>query len=316
MQCGIPTTTAPWTTAYPATLNRTTRLLSPKHSIGGLLHSGYHLGMLIAAALNYFTRVVPALFVLYIHLRTVEPERSTNAAQETHREPFWEFFAKALGPQYRLRTWGNLILLTVGLMGFWAGSQYLVTTTITLAACSHLSTLQAQHLGAWGMAVLGMFTIIGCFIAPWLSTRIGRRKNPDSVFHSDDHRHRWRLHVCVLSEESNIVFHGHTTYRNRWSEFCCIHDLATRAVSHRSPCQWIRVFDYFLTICSSRWHISYRVLNQRDAHYRYSGLIYCLTVCDWHLYNHDGSGNKRIGAYRMKYRSRSGGKTQTKRRVG
>ncbi|MDA8335413.1 MAG: MFS transporter [Peptococcaceae bacterium] len=147
--------------------------------------------MLIAAALNYFIGVllgwrlmffigvpsVHAFFVLYIRSRTVEPERWTKVTKETHKEPFWEFFAKVLGPQYRLRTWGNLILLTVGLMGFWVGPQYLVTTIITFAVGAHLSILQAQHLGAWGMAILGMFTIIGCFIAPWLSTRIGRRKN-------------------------------------------------------------------------------------------------------------------------------------------
>jgi MFS family permease len=154
---------------------------------GGFLHSGTYFGILLAAVVNYFVGVtlgwrwmfflgiLPALFVFYIRARTVEPERWQRVENVTRRAGFWAFFAKILRPPYRRRTWTNLVLLVVALMGFWAGSQYLPTTILTLAKPLGLSAVAAAHLASLGAALLSAFTIVGCFLAPWLAERLGRR---------------------------------------------------------------------------------------------------------------------------------------------
>jgi MFS family permease len=154
---------------------------------GGFLHSGTYFGILLAAVVNYFVGVslgwrwmfflgiLPALFVLYVRARTVEPERWRHVQDTTRHVGFWTFFGRILRPPYRRRTWTNLVLLVVALMGFWAGSQYLPTAILTLAKPLGLAPVAAAHLASLGAALLSAFTIIGCFAAPWLAERLGRR---------------------------------------------------------------------------------------------------------------------------------------------
>ncbi|SFV02454.1 MFS transporter [Alicyclobacillus macrosporangiidus] len=155
---------------------------------GGFLHAGTYVGFLIAAVVNYFVGVtlgwrwmffigiLPALFVFYVRAKSVESKRWEKVSGNTARVSFWSFFAKVLQPPYRTRTWGNLLLLVICLMGFWAGSQYLPTAILTLAKPAGIAGTGAAHLAALGAVVLDVFTILGCFLAPYLANRLGRRR--------------------------------------------------------------------------------------------------------------------------------------------
>jgi MFS family permease len=93
---------------------------------------------------------------------------------ETRKTAYSAFLIRILQPPYRNRTLINTLLLFIALTGFWAGSQYLGTAIVTLAAQQGLST-EAPRLAAQGLALLSICTIIGCLMVAPLAGRIGRR---------------------------------------------------------------------------------------------------------------------------------------------
>lgn len=154
---------------------------------GGLLHAGLYMGLLLGALVNYFIGIrlgwrwmfylglLPALFVLYIRRYTKEPERWRRVSAKVERRGYWVFIAKLLQPPYRDRTIINVVLIFIGLTGFWAGSQYLGATVVALALQSGLPRPEALNLATITLGVLSLFTVVGCLIAPLLANRIGRR---------------------------------------------------------------------------------------------------------------------------------------------
>jgi MFS family permease len=154
---------------------------------GGILHAGCYFGILCGSIVNYFVGIdlgwramfyvglLPALFVLYIRSQTVEPGRWVKVSDRTKKTGFLSFLAKILAPPLRARTWINVLLLFVGLMGFWAGSQYLGASILTLSAQQGIEKATALKLATFGLGLLSVFTIIGCLAAPWFANRIGRQ---------------------------------------------------------------------------------------------------------------------------------------------
>lgn len=161
---------------------------------GGILHAGVYVGLLLGAAVNYaigihlgwrwmfYLGLIPALFVLYIRSQTKEPARWVDVSGQTSRTSFFGFFAKLMQPPYRKRTWINVILLFVALTGFWAGSQYLGVSILTLASQQGIARPTALRLATLGLGMLSVFTIIGCLLVPWLADRIGRRSTLAVLF--------------------------------------------------------------------------------------------------------------------------------------
>jgi MFS family permease len=73
-------------------------------------------------------------------------------------------------------------LLSVCVIGLWAGSTYVPTAVTTLAehaGYSHDGTVRLAGLSAMTVAV---FTIAGCFIVPHLVDRFGRRRTLAALF--------------------------------------------------------------------------------------------------------------------------------------
>ena len=154
---------------------------------GGILHAGVYGGILLGSVANYaiglqfgwrsmfFLGILPALFVLYIRSQTKEPGRWVKVSDRTRRTAYTSFLAKILAAPYRRRTWINVLLLFIALTGFWAGSQYLGASILTLAAQQGIGRPQALTIATLALGALSLFTIIGCLIVPWLAQRIGRR---------------------------------------------------------------------------------------------------------------------------------------------
>lgn len=161
---------------------------------GGILHAGVYIGMLLGSVIYYavgidlgwrwmfYFGIIPAAFVVYIRRNTTEPPRWVRVSDETRKTGFSTFLVKILRPPYRARTWSNVLLLFIALTGFWAGSQYLGTAILTLAAQQGIDKSLAPRLAAFGLALLAVFTIIGCLIVPWLANRIGRRNTLALLF--------------------------------------------------------------------------------------------------------------------------------------
>ena len=112
------------------------------------------------------------LLSLYVVLKVKEPERwQRSAASVPSASPLREIFAEA----YRRRTLINTVLLTVSIIGLWAGAVYEPTAIIVLAKHAGMDQPHAVRMASAGTGLLSIGTILGCLAAPVLCERLGRR---------------------------------------------------------------------------------------------------------------------------------------------
>jgi MFS family permease len=150
----------------------------------GYLQTGYYLGFFLAAALNFtvgarfgwramfLCGLAPVVLSLYVVLKVKEPERWQRSEDNVPRvSPLREIFSVA----YRKRTLVNAVLLTVSIIGLWAGAVYEPTAIIALSKRAGMDTPHAVRMASAGTGLLSIGTILGCLVAPWLCEKLGRR---------------------------------------------------------------------------------------------------------------------------------------------
>jgi len=150
----------------------------------GYLQTGYYTGFFLAAALNYTVGAAfgwramflcggaPVLLALYMLSRISEPGRwIRTAASARTRHPLREVFSAT----YRVRTLVNAALVTVSIIGLWAGTVYEPTAIVTLARGAGHTAAQAVRLASVGTGALSVATCLGCLALPPLAERLGRR---------------------------------------------------------------------------------------------------------------------------------------------
>lgn len=148
----------------------------------GYLQTGYYFGFFVAAILNYtvgahygwrvmfMLGLIPALVAVWIRIGIKEPEKWKHA-QPTVKKPLAGIFTK----EYSKRTIINSILVTVAIIGLWAGSVYEPTALIQLSKKVGMTDLQATHMSSYGTGILSIGTILGCIFLPILAEKIGRK---------------------------------------------------------------------------------------------------------------------------------------------
>jgi MFS family permease len=154
----------------------------------GLMHTGYYVGIFLAAIANYFVGAhygwramflvggSPALLVGFIRYGVSESKRWENRLAEVGRAwTMGKAFGALFSPQYRRRTLLNSIYLLVSIIGLWAGSVYVPAAVGQLAARAGFTESEGVRLGSYGTMLLAFGTIIGCLMLPWLAERFGRR---------------------------------------------------------------------------------------------------------------------------------------------
>ena len=150
----------------------------------GYLQTGYYFGFFVAAALNYtvgarygwramfFLGLIPALVSFWVLFGVREPERwKHTAAKAAGRARL----AVILDRKYRRRTIVNSALLTVAIIGLWAGSVYEPTAVTMISQRSGLSAVASVHMVSYATGLLSIGTILGCVLLPVLAERAGRR---------------------------------------------------------------------------------------------------------------------------------------------
>jgi MFS family permease len=150
----------------------------------GYLQTGYYFGFFAAAALNYtvgahygwramfLCGLVPVVVSVLTLARVTEPERwKAHEAEAKRAHPLREIF----GPQYRKRTIVNALLLTVAIIGLWAGAVYEPAAITTLAKKAGMTAASAAKMVSVGTGVLSLGTILGCLCLPPLAERLGRK---------------------------------------------------------------------------------------------------------------------------------------------
>jgi len=157
----------------------------------GFLQTGYYFGFFLAAALNYtvgarfgwramfLCGLSPVIISVLILARVKEPERWREKAGPPGRvgkpRRWAASLAEIFSAKYRRKTIVNAALLTVAIVGLWAGAVYEPTAIITLAKKAGMSLAQASKTASIGTAILSIGTILGCLMAPILAERLGRK---------------------------------------------------------------------------------------------------------------------------------------------
>jgi MFS family permease len=150
----------------------------------GYLQTGYYCGFFFAAALNYSVGArfgwramflcgfIPVIVSVLTLRRVKEPERWKRHESEAKRtHPVAEIF----NAKYRKRTIVNSTLLTVAIIGLWAGAVYEPAAITTLAKRAGILGPPAAKLVSLGTAVLSIGTILGCICLPVFAERWGRK---------------------------------------------------------------------------------------------------------------------------------------------
>lgn len=154
----------------------------------GLMHTGYYVGIFVAAIANYFIGArwgwramflvggTPALLVGFIRYGVTESQPWQNRIREVgHAWTMHRAFFELFSPEYRRRTLLNAIYLFISIVGLWAGSVYVPASVTTLAAKARFTEAQGVRLASYGTMILSAGTIIGCLLLPILAEKFGRR---------------------------------------------------------------------------------------------------------------------------------------------
>lgn len=150
----------------------------------GYLQTGYYAGFFLAAALNFtvgarfgwramfLCGLVPVVLAAVTLARVQEPARWTAHKAEARRaHPLREIFS----PRYRARTIVMTGLLTIAIIGLWAGAVYEPTAISQLARKAGMDGPAAAKMVSLGTGVLSIGTILGCLVLPLLAERYGRK---------------------------------------------------------------------------------------------------------------------------------------------
>jgi MFS family permease len=153
-----------------------------------LMHTGYYIGFFLAGIANIFIGSrwgwramfalggVPALLIGLIRNNVHEPARWENKVQQLGGT--WAMhsaFLKLFSPQYRKRTIVNSIYLIVSLAGLWAGSVYSPTAMTFIAQRAGRTAAESARLASYSTALLGITTVLGALIVPFIADWLGRR---------------------------------------------------------------------------------------------------------------------------------------------
>jgi MFS family permease len=151
----------------------------------GLLHTGWPVGWFLGAAVQFLvmphfgwrvtlaTGAIPALLLLYIRRNVREPERWLQERDTRRDAPrFREIFSPAL----RRSSLVTASLMTVCIIGLWAGLMWAPSAVLLLAQRAGYDATWAARISALAVMGFNLATIAGCLAVPWLADRWGRKK--------------------------------------------------------------------------------------------------------------------------------------------
>jgi len=167
----------------------------------GYLQTGYYAGFFLAAGFNYTVGAhygwramflcggIPVLVAILVRLKMEEPARWERKHAVIATSKRWALRTIFSG-QYTKRTIVMTALLTVAIIGLWAGAVYEPTAIITLAKKAGMTQPQAVKTASLGTAILSIGTILGCIFVPIMAERVGRKKTLAFYFAG--------MAVCIL----------------------------------------------------------------------------------------------------------------------
>src|ERR1700723_3248002 len=153
----------------------------------GLMHTGYYVGIFLAALANYgigshygwramfIVGGVPALLLAWIRHGVVEPAAWKKKESVVRSWEVWRPFSALFSSALRQRTIVNALLMLASICGLWAGTVYVPAAITAMGEAGGRVGPQAAQLASWGTMLVSFATILGCLAMPSLAERLGRR---------------------------------------------------------------------------------------------------------------------------------------------
>jgi len=161
-----------------------------RRSGAGYMHSGYYVGIFLAALLNfvigsYFGRFawrvmfaaggLPALLLAWVRHGVTEPSCWRRKEHVISSRRIWQPFAALFSAMLRRRTILNTLYMMASVSGFWAGTVYVPAAVTTLAEAAGHAGTQVTQLASAATMLMVSATFFACLAMPWLAEKLGRR---------------------------------------------------------------------------------------------------------------------------------------------
>lgn len=152
----------------------------------GYMHTGYYVGIFLAAILNYVighrlgwramfaAGGLPAVLLVWVRRGVLEPSRWRRKEGVLRSWAIWRPFLALFTKAWRGRTILNTLLMLVSICGLWAGTVY-VPAAVTAVAEAGGRFGQATLLASRATMLVAFATVLGCLAMPWFAERLGRR---------------------------------------------------------------------------------------------------------------------------------------------
>ena len=127
----------------------------------GLMHTGYYVGIFLAALANYgigshfgwramfIVGGLPALLLAWIRHGVTEPAAWKKKENIVRSWAVWRPLATLFSPAWRRRTILNSLLMLASISGLWAGTVYVPAAITAVAEAGGRSGPQAAQLASW-----------------------------------------------------------------------------------------------------------------------------------------------------------------------
>lgn len=160
---------------------------SRRRAGAGYMHTGYYVGIFLAALANYFIGSylgwramfvvggLPALLLAWVRHGVAEPERWREQGSAVRSWQFQRPFTALFSAALRRRTVVNSLLMLASISGLWAGTVYVPAAVTYLAEAAGRGGSQAAQLSSSATMLVAFATILGCAAMPWLAEKFGRR---------------------------------------------------------------------------------------------------------------------------------------------
>jgi len=160
---------------------------SRREAGAGYMHTGYYVGIFLAAIINYFISSrygwramfvvggLPALLLAWVRHGVREPSRWVKKESVVRSWAVWRPFVALFTRAWRRRTILNTVFMLASICGLWAGTVYVPTAVSTLAEAAGRAGPDAAQLASRATMLVSFATILGCLAMPWFAERLGRR---------------------------------------------------------------------------------------------------------------------------------------------
>lgn len=237
----------------------------------GYLQTGYYFGFFLAAALNYtvgarfgwrsmfLCGLSPVIVSILITAKVREPERWKHRIGESKRTGS---LALIFGARYRRKTIVNAALLTVAIVGLWAGAVYEPTAIMTLAKKAGMSLAQASKDGIHRNGdsfSRNNFRLPG---GPRIGGTSRAKEDSGRLFCGHVSLHIAEFWLGVLfGEWAGTVHRLFIFFGFFWRQFCAVQLVASRAIRNVSSCNGLRIRNFLWPLYRGRRQF----FNRRDG---------------------------------------------------